>query len=86
MLIKYTKRAQKNIEKLTSREKRLIRDAIEGLLQTPPKGDIKPLRGYTDERYRLRVGRYRIIYRYANTGEIYILVLNVGSRGDIYKG
>ena len=70
MLIKYTKRAKKNIEKLAVNEKRLVRDALEGLLQNPPEGDIKPLRGYMDGRYRLRVGRYRIIYRYANAEEL----------------
>ena len=35
---------------------------------------------------RLRVGKYRIIYNYLPNGEIEILyIINVDSRGDIYK-
>ncbi len=42
--------------------------------------------GYRDGRYRLRVGKYRIIYKYVAEQEIEILVvMDVGSRGDIYK-
>lgn len=33
---------------------------------------------------RLRVGDYRIIYRVDN-GRLIVLVIDAGSRGDIYK-
>jgi mRNA interferase RelE/StbE len=34
----------------------------------------------------LRVGKYRIIYNYLPDGEIIILyIMNVDTRGDIYK-
>lgn len=63
-----------------------IKAAIEGLMETPPKGDIKLLQGYTDGRKRLRVGKYRIIYNYNGENEIEILlIINIDSRGDIYK-
>ena len=42
--------------------KHRIKEAIEGLTLTPPKGNIKPMQGYKDGRFRLRVGDYRIIY------------------------
>lgn len=55
-------------------------------MQKPPKGDIRPLKGYKDGRQRLRVGKYRVIFRYTQEGKVEILVImEIGSRGDIYK-
>lgn len=52
----------------------------------PPEGDIKILQGYDDGRMRLRVGKYRIIYRYDIDNQLKILyIIDIGSRGDIYK-
>ncbi|MDE6620990.1 MAG: type II toxin-antitoxin system RelE/ParE family toxin [Lachnospiraceae bacterium] len=46
----------------------------------------KPMQGYKDGRKRLRVGKYRVIYRYKIDREIEILlIMEIGSRGDIYK-
>lgn len=86
MKIEYSKRAAKYIDGLDKTTKQRIKKAIEGLLEQPPKGDIKTLQGFTDGRKRLRVGKYRIIYNYLPSGEIEILfIINVDSRGDIYK-
>lgn len=42
--------------------------------------------GYKDGRYRLRVGKYRVIYKYETENALEILdVMDIGSRGDIYK-
>lgn len=71
---------------LHSYKKQRIKKAIEGLLQLPPQGDIKTLQGFSDNRKRLRVGKYRIVYLNCQNGEIEILyIINVDSRGDIYK-
>ncbi len=44
------------------------------------------MKGYKDGRNCLRVGKYRVIYRYTQDGEVEILiVMEIGSRGDIYK-
>lgn len=85
MQIKYTKTAQKYIEKLPRDIKQLIKKSIEGLAENPPKGDIKNMEGSKDGRKRLRVGKYRVIYKYENDTTVYILIMDVGSRGDIYK-
>ena len=59
---------------------------IEGLTEQHPKGDIKAMQGFTDERKRLRVGKYRIIYKYLSNGEILVLyIMNVDSRGALRK-
>lgn len=86
MRIEYKKQAVKFLESLDRPTKQRIKSAIEGLTEQPPKGDIKPLQGYKDERKRLRVGKYRIIYKYETDTEITILmILDIDSRGDIYK-
>lgn len=86
MKIEYSKRAVKFINKQDRPTKQRIKKAIEGLTETPPKGDIKPLQGYTDGRKRLRVGKYRIIYNFLGSNEIEILyIFDIDSRGDIYK-
>jgi mRNA interferase RelE/StbE len=86
MRIEYSKQASKYISALDRPTKQRIKAGIEGLTEEPPKGDIKTLQGYTDGRKRLRVGKYRIIYNYLPDGEIIILyIMNVETRGDIYK-
>lgn len=86
MVIEFKKKAVKVLNQMDRATKQRIREAIEGLTLTPPKGDIKPMQGYTDGRYRLRVGQYRVIYRYDRTGAVEILlILDIGARGDIYK-
>ena len=63
-----------------------IREAVNGLKQNPPIGDIKAMQGCGDERKRLRIGSWRVIYRQENDGCIKIIyVISIGNRGDIYK-
>lgn len=86
MKIEYSKRAAKYIEKLDRPTKQRIKAGIEGLTKEPPEGDIRLLQGYADGRKRLRVGKYRIVYNYLPDGVIEVLyIINVDSRGDIYK-
>lgn len=86
MEIEYSKKAAKYINMLDKPTKQRIKVGIEGLLENPPKGDIKMLQGYSDGRKRLRIGKYRIIYNYGNSGKIEILyIMNIDTRGDIYK-
>lgn len=86
MQIKYSKAALKFLAKLDRKTVDRIRNAIAGLTETPPKGDIKLMQGYSDGRQRLRVGAYRIIYNYTLEHEIEILyIIDIGNRGDIYK-
>ena len=86
MVIKYSKDALKFLSKLDAKSVNRIRTAIQGLTLTPPVGDIKVMQGYIDSRKRLRVGSWRIIYKYGAENEIEILfVIDIGNRGDIYK-
>ncbi len=86
MHIKYEKSAIKFLKGLQRPQRELILSAVEKLTHKPAEGDIKPMSGYKDGRYRLRVGKYRVIYKYLNEYDIEILcVMDIGSRGDIYK-
>jgi mRNA interferase RelE/StbE len=48
-----------------------------------PDADIKKLGGYAD-RYRLRVGDYRVIYEIVDE-QLIILVVGVGHRREAYR-
>lgn len=48
-----------------------------------PDADLKKLSGYAD-RYRLRVGDYRVIYEIADE-QLIILVVGVGHRREAYR-
>lgn len=86
MQIKYEKTAIKYLKALQKSQRDLILTAIDGLTHKPAEGDIKKLSGYKDGRYRLRVGKYRVIYKYETENALEILdVMDIGSRGDIYK-
>lgn len=86
MEIQYEKAAVKYLKGLQKPQRDLILDAIEKLTHKPAEGDIKKMSGYKDGRYRLRIGKYRIIYKYLTNNEIEVLcIMDVGSRGDIYK-
>lgn len=87
MQIQYSKQATKFIATLDSQTKRRIKEAIEGLTELPPIGDIKRMQGYSIITYRLRIGKYRVVYRYdVNTKQQRILFISdIDSRGDIYK-
>lgn len=78
MKAKLSKKADKKLKSLDKD----TRERVEKGIKKIPRGDIKPLVGYTDGRERLRIGKYRIIFFEENET---IFVLDIGSRGDIYK-
>lgn len=86
MEIRYSKAAAKYVESLDRPTKQRIKAGILGLTQKPPQGDIRRLQGYSDKRLRLRVGGYRVIYRYDHDEKLEILqILNIDARGGVYK-
>jgi mRNA interferase RelE/StbE len=74
------KKAKKFIDKLPQNEKIRVVKAIKLL---PNGEDIKKLKGHSDL-FRLRVGDYRIIYTVDN-GELVVVVIDAGNRGEIYN-
>ena len=86
MKITFSKRARKFFEAQDVLTRQRLMKGIDGLAQKPPVGDILIMQGYSDGRLRLRIGKYRIIYRYIQDGCIEILhIMDIDVRGDIYK-
>ncbi len=77
-----SKKAQKQLDKLSDNIAEPILDAITDLEKNPKPFGYKKLKGR--DGYRIRVGNYRIIYDVFNT-ELIIDVIAVGHRKDIYE-
>jgi mRNA interferase RelE/StbE len=72
--------AAKYLERMSEPTKSRIKDAIAGLSNEPPTGDIKKL---TDsDGYRLRVGGYRVLFDKTDTS---VTVYKIVPRGQAYK-
>lgn len=75
-----SKTSLKYLERLEKSLSSKIVKAIEGL---PGEGDIKKMRGPGPSNlYRLRVGKYRVLYSW---NEDIIRIVDIDTRGDIYK-
>lgn len=80
--VKYLKEAEKFLLKADKDTIGRIRSAVDDIRKMPPVGDIKKLHGF-EHKYRIRVGKNRIIYEIVDD---VIYIINIGSRGQIYKG
>jgi len=82
MNVELSKKAAKVLSGLDKQTKARIVEGIYGISD----GDIKPLKGYSDGRQRLRIGKYRVSFCYMTKGNDKLLyIMEIGSRGDIYK-
>jgi len=81
-LVSILRRAQKEIEDLPTSDAARVRTAIAGLAENPrPPGCIK-LTGR--DGWRIRIGDFRVIYE-INDGHLFVTVVQVGNRRDIYR-
>ena len=95
--ILWLKAAVKFVHKSTPQMKARIKSAVETHLTTlPATGDVKPLKGYSENIRRLRLSDIRIIFRHYDsisrdeaTGkdkDILVLeIIDIDNRGDVYK-
>lgn len=75
----YSKQAKKQIQSMDKKTATRIINAINNL----PNGDIKSLQGKdVPPLFRLRIGKYRIIYFIDNQS---YKILKIDVRGDVYK-
>ena len=83
---KYTallsKKAQKQLDKLSDNIAEPIIDAIARLEENPRPAGYKKLKGR--DGYRIRTGNYRIIYDIFDT-KLIVDIITLGHRKDIYE-
>ena len=77
-MIIYLKEAEKAISTYDLPTRRRIIVAINKL----PHGNIKPLKGKLINLYRLRIGKYRVVFEF---NEDKYTIIDVDTRGDVYK-
>jgi mRNA interferase RelE/StbE len=82
--LKFKKSALKALRKIPRPIAQRMMSELEAIALDPENysGDWKPMRG--KPYWRLRQGGYRAICSLDN-GELVLLVLKVGARGDVYK-
>jgi mRNA interferase RelE/StbE len=81
--IEITRTAEKQLKGLPREEQRRVARAIVALADQPrPRGSRK-LSGY-DDVFRIRVGRYRVLYSISDR-KLIIIILKLGHRRKIYR-
>lgn len=80
MIVFYSKTAFSYLQKLDTKTKRRVFEAINRL---PSKGDIRKMKGQKIQNiFRLRVGSYRVLFVME---EAVIKVLDIAPSGEAYK-
>ena len=81
--IEISRTAEKQLEKIPREEQQRVVRAMLALAEAPhPRGSRK-LSGY-DDVFRIRVGRYRVLYSIVES-RLVIIILKVGHRKDVYR-
>jgi len=73
---------EKDFTTIPKKDLKKILKCIKGLAENPRPWGCEKLTG--QERYRLRQGRYRIVYSIQND-ELTVWIVKVGHRKDIYR-
>lgn len=81
--VEVTRTAEKQLRRIAKRDRSRVLDAIEALGTKPRPEGARKLQGYEDI-YRVRVGKYRIVYEVIDD-RVVVIVLKVGHRKDIYR-
>ena len=78
--------AREDIEDLPVNIQKRILSTARRKLGTHPRGQwARRLKGEQDL-WRLRVGDYRVIYQIREDGEVWVLIVRIGHRRDVYEG
>jgi mRNA interferase RelE/StbE len=80
--IKLKPSAKRQLTKLHKAIVPRLQAKIDALAENPRPDGCKKLQGF-ENRYRIRVGEYRVIYE-IHDDVLLVLIVKVGPRGDIY--
>lgn len=75
--------AERQIRRLQRSDQIRVLRAIQALAADPRPPGCRKLAGHEDV-FRIRVGRYRVLYSVAD-GRLIVIVLKVGDRKDVYR-
>jgi len=75
--------AQKFLKKIDSGTASRIIEAIDKLSEDPIPHDSKRIIGHAEKLFRIRVGKFRILYRVDYTNRL-IVVIKIDSRDKVY--
>ena len=81
--VEVTLKARKSLQKIDPVFSKKIRDRLRSLEEHPRLRDCLKLEG-SDNAYRTRVGRYRIVYE-IHEKKVFIVVVNIDHRKDVYR-
>jgi mRNA interferase RelE/StbE len=81
--LELTQHARHDLKRLSPDMRGRIVSAIDGLTTIPRRGDIKNLRGGTND-FRLRVGDWRVTFG-PNTERRMVVILSVSHRSAAYR-
>ena len=79
--VRWSNRAEKDLERLDRKVRRKIVAAVDRFAQTG-QGDVKRLQGLKEETFRLRVGEWRVIFSQEET--LLIVILRALPRSGAY--
>lgn len=83
-LIKFKKKAEKELRKLPIASIKKIVPEIDKLEEEPRPQGSKKLKGTEEEIWRIRIGDYRVIYQ-IDEGIKIVEIRKIGHRKDVYK-
>lgn len=75
--------AERDLKKIDISRRPKIVDAIDDLVATPRPEGVRKLSG-SEDKYRIRVGDYRILYQIKDR-ELIVLVVRIAHRRDAYR-
>ena len=82
--IKFDSRVKKDFKSIQAQDIKRIKSAISELEKNPRPDGCTKLKGDKHDYYRIRVGKYRVIYLIEDE-ILLVLVVRVGHRKEIYK-
>jgi mRNA interferase RelE/StbE len=84
--LRFLGRALDDLSRIDRPHQRIIKEKLLILAENPEalKNNIKRLSGDIEDLYRLRVGRFRIVFK-KNEAELLVLIIRIGHRKDVYR-
>lgn len=81
--VEVSRTAERQLRKLPRADQERVARTWLALADDPFPRGCRKLTGY-DDVYRVRVGRYRILYS-ADGGELVVIILKIGHRREVYR-